>query len=278
MKKDFSKESAHYIHPYIQNPQHPVTIDVIGAGGTGSMVLTHLARINAAMLSLGHRGIYVRCFDGDVVTEGNMARQLYSPADQGMYKASVLVSRINNFFGYNWKAIPEFWPNKDVKEPFGANIFMTCVDSVAERLKIHNQLKGMDQFPDQHLPLYQIDFGNDHSHGQVFLSTLSQIDQPKDSKFEGRSTLPGFIERYKITEKKLRQYDYGQNLIKGYPNFHTGSCSVAEALLTQDLFINSFVANYGCNLLWKMFRETVLQYHGVYVNLAPVQTAEIPIK
>ena len=33
----------HYIDNYLINPQHPVTVNLIGAGGTGSQVLTGLA-------------------------------------------------------------------------------------------------------------------------------------------------------------------------------------------------------------------------------------------
>jgi len=35
---------VHYIDNYLLNPQHPVTVNLIGAGGTGSQVLTCLAR------------------------------------------------------------------------------------------------------------------------------------------------------------------------------------------------------------------------------------------
>lgn len=31
---------VHYIDNYLINPQHPVTVNLIGAGGTGSQVLT----------------------------------------------------------------------------------------------------------------------------------------------------------------------------------------------------------------------------------------------
>ena len=37
---------VHYIDNYLINPQHPVTVNLIGAGGTGSQVLTCLARLD----------------------------------------------------------------------------------------------------------------------------------------------------------------------------------------------------------------------------------------
>ncbi len=45
------------------------------------------------------------------------------------------------------------------------------------------------------------------------------------------------------------------------------SCSLAEALEKQDLFINSTLAQLGCNLLWKMFRHGMLEHRGLYLNL-----------
>ena len=44
---------VHYIDNYLINPQHPVTVNVIGAGGTGSQVLTCLARFDTALRGLG---------------------------------------------------------------------------------------------------------------------------------------------------------------------------------------------------------------------------------
>ena len=39
---------VHYIDNYLLNPQHPVTVNLIGAGGTGSQVLTCLARLDVS--------------------------------------------------------------------------------------------------------------------------------------------------------------------------------------------------------------------------------------
>lgn len=33
------------------------------------------------------------------------------------------------------------------------------------------------------------------------------------------------------------------------------SCSLAEALERQDLYINSILAQVGCDILWRMFKE-----------------------
>lgn len=42
-------KKIHYTDRYLLNPHHPVTVFVIGAGGTGSQVATNLARMSIAL-------------------------------------------------------------------------------------------------------------------------------------------------------------------------------------------------------------------------------------
>ena len=99
----------HFTDNYIINPRHPITVNLIGAGGTGSQMLQSLARIDYALYKLGHPGLNVRVFDNDIVTEANIGRQLFSPNDVGLNKADVLVTRINTFFGVNWESVSELY-------------------------------------------------------------------------------------------------------------------------------------------------------------------------
>lgn len=55
------------------------------------------------------------------------------------------------------------------------------------------------------------------------------------------------------------------------------SYSLAEALEKQDLFINSTLAQLGCNILWKMFRYGMIKHHGLYLNLETLRTNPIPV-
>ena len=91
-------KKIHYTDRYLLNPYHPVTVFVIGAGGTGSQVATGLARISVALQALGHPGLHVTVFDPDTVTEANIGRQLFSGSELGLNKAAALVTRINRFF------------------------------------------------------------------------------------------------------------------------------------------------------------------------------------
>ena len=114
---------THFTHEYILNPSHRVTVNLIGAGGTGSQVLSALARMDYALYKLGHPGLHVTVYDDDVVTDANIGRQLFRGADIGQNKANVLVTRINTFFGVDWEAVSErYGENKQQ-----ANITITCV-------------------------------------------------------------------------------------------------------------------------------------------------------
>lgn len=55
------------------------------------------------------------------------------------------------------------------------------------------------------------------------------------------------------------------------------SCSLAEALQKQDLFINSMLAQTGCDILWRMLREGRTFYRGAYLNLDTLRINPIPV-
>ena len=184
-------KAIHYTDNYLINPTHPVTINLIGCGGTGSQVLTSLARMNQALVNLGHMGFLVRVFDGDEVTQANIGRQMFSPSDIGQNKATVLVSRVNRFFGLDWESCPQRYgsENFDKKsKQLGANILITCVDTAKSRIEIANLQNEHWLFYEKSnvnpysVPFYWLDFGNSKHTGQVVLGTLKEIKQPKSKE------------------------------------------------------------------------------------------------
>lgn len=50
------KKRYHYTDKYLLNPSHPVTVIMIGCGGTGCRVLTSLAMMDASLQALGASG------------------------------------------------------------------------------------------------------------------------------------------------------------------------------------------------------------------------------
>lgn len=241
---------VHYTDAYLMNPVHKVTVDLVGLGGTGSIVLTNLARINEALTGLGHPGLHVRAWDDDLVTEFNKGRQLFSSSDLGINKAMVLVTRINRFFGYSWQAIPEKYTGT-----MTSNILITCVDSARARLMIGEKMKKVKKAREPvDDPYYWLDIGNLQKTGQCVLGTLQQVKQPRKTGESCRAVLPDVVKKFPQL-KRINEDDQGP------------SCSLAEALQRQDLFINSTLAQFGCNLLWKLMREGGIRYQGCYVNM-----------
>ena len=264
----------HYTHNYLVNPRHPVTVNLIGAGGTGSQVLTNLARLDVTMRNLGHPGLFVSLYDPDVVTEANIGRQLFGESDLGMNKAVCLITRINNFFGNNWLAKPELYPdiNSWDRQEDSANIIITCTDNTKSRLDLWTILKEYRKanrddkwnYVDFNTPLYWLDFGNAQATGQVVLGSIpKKINQPSSQLYQTVPSLKVVTEMVKYSG--IKDEDSGP------------SCSLAEALEKQDLFINSTLAQLGCNLLWKLFRNGMIEHHGLYLNLNTMKVNPIPV-
>jgi len=260
---------VHYTDRYLMNPQHPVTVNLIGAGGTGSQVLTCLARLDVTLRALNHPGLFVTMYDPDEVTEANIGRQLFGYSDFGLNKAVCLISRINNFFGNDWRAVPYLFPSsaKEATKDNPANITITCTDNVKSRLDMWNFLKAVrnnGNYTDYKTPLYWMDFGNAQTTGQIIMGTVQKkIPQPKSKQYKTVESLKVITEYVKYSSVKVEESG--------------SSCSLAEALQKQDLFINSTLAQLGCNILWKMFRQGMIEYQGLYMNLDNMKVNPIPV-
>ncbi len=240
----------HFTHNYLLNPQHRLSVAVIGAGGTGSQVMAELARIDYALYKLGHPGIHVTLYDDDVVTEANIGRQLFSPSDVGLSKSMVLIDRINSFFGVDWKSCKNRYP---LGKANTNNITITCVDNVNSRISIGEHIRSYCGNDDMRTSYYWIDCGNQTDRGQVVLGTIKNINQPQSDSVESVSSLKCVDELFDLTQ--VDEKDSGP------------SCSLAEALSKQDLFVNSMLAQVCCNLLWKLITEGGIDYQGAFVNL-----------
>ncbi|WP_374175269.1 PRTRC system ThiF family protein [Flavobacterium tructae] len=263
------QKAVHYAHNYLINPTNPVTVNLIGAGGTGSRMLTELARMNHSLIALEHAGLQINLFDGDLVTEANQGRQLFADTEVGLPKAVALVNRINRFFGTNWKAVTEQFSTANLKSLPNrgrADIYISCVDSVSARFDISDFLQnciGHSAF-ERAKSLYWLDIGNAQNTGQAVLSTIGEIQQPNSNLYRTISNLPMVTDEFK-------------ELLEAQTDNNEPSCSLAEALEKQDLFINSTLANMGASLLWKLFREGMTSHRGFFLNLANFRSEPIAV-
>ena len=251
------KSNVHFTDSELISPTNQISVNLIGAGGTGSQMLTALARTNHALIELHHAGLSVRLWDDDVISEANLGRQLFAESELGLHKSVALVHRINRFFGTNWKAeMVKFEKDRFGRLPEKATITISCVDSVQARFNVAEILKEkMDYGSYRNEPKYWMDFGNSQFTGQVLLSTIGNIRQPNSEKYETVANFPF------VTE------EFGELLKKSETKDETPSCSLAEALEKQDLYINSVLAQMGSSLLWNLFRNGMTENRGFFLNL-----------
>lgn len=251
------KQKIHYTPDYLINTPHPITVNVIGAGGNGSQVVQGLARMHVTLQALGKPGLLVCLYDDDKVTEANQGRQLFSQTDIGRYKAEVLITRINRFYGTGWL-------NENCKYNYkqysSTNIVISCVDTASARQKISHVWKDKKTLKDWEVPYYWLDLGNSAKSGQVILGSSGSTEQPKSKKFD--------------TVRKLPTVDKEFDL-KSIKDDNEPSCSIAEAIEKQDLFINPIVSYMGLNLLWKLFKDYSIVHRGYYINLETGKTNPI---
>lgn len=250
---------THFTAEYLCAPVHPITVDLVGCGGSGSIMLSCLASINSALISLGRTGLHVTAYDPDEVSEANLGRQLFSPADLGCNKADVLITRFNRIFGTTWESIPEKYRYNNE-----TNIIISCTDNVASRKYISSKFptnKEQTSAP-EHCNYYWLDLGNGRYSGQAILGS-SIIRQPKSQKFETVEQLPTVMQLYKLTKRDEKESG--------------PSCSLAEALEKQDLFINRTVATAAADLLWKLFTPGHIEINGFFTNLEQMRTVPVEI-
>lgn len=261
--------AIHYTDNYLINPTNPITVNLIGAGGTGSNMLMALAKMNHSLIALGHSGLHLNLFDDDSVTTANQGRQLFADAELGLPKAVALINRINRFFGTNWKAVIEQFSTTNLKllpNQGKANIYISCVDTASARFDIANALDNFTEHNswERNKSLYWLDIGNSRHTGQVILSTIGNIQQPHSKLFETVSNLHYVTEEFR-------------ELLESQDDNNEPSCSLTEALEKQDLFINSTLANMGASLLWKLFRDGMTQHRGFFLNLSEFRSQPIMV-
>lgn len=258
MKGTKGKTSWHPIAPELASAERWGVV-VVGAGGNGSQMVAGLAQMHQAMRALGHPGgLAVRVYDDDTVSEANVGRQLYSLADVGLNKAIVAVNRVNLFYGLDWEAVPRRFPNESGGisyhcRPAGSSrvhLLISCVDTAAARRSIHQAI-----WRSRHeAPLYWLDLGNGKHDGQVILG------QPDNGLSKGKGKeVPARLPCITDLFPDLLDDDFQED--------DTPSCSLAEALAHQDLFINRAVSTFALELLWALFRNAGVSYHGTFLNL-----------
>ncbi len=240
------------IEPYFKNPMHPITVNVIGVGGTGSLVIPRLARMDFALKKMGHPGLMVFAYDADKVEENNVGRQNFVDCDLNRNKALTIIEKCNLGFGLLWKAKQKMYVPSTSNS---ANVNIICVDNAQFRVSYYEWLEEEKEkiryvFKKPH---YVIDAGNGKDFGQVIFYS------PYDEK--SKSLIDLFPDISSQDTEELQGI---------------AGCGYRDSLEKQDLFINDEMALAICRFLWKVFRSTSINQNGVMINQEKMK--QLPIK
>ncbi len=238
--------------------KRPVRFLVVGAGGTGSSFVMGLPYLHQAMRAWGHGyGLEVYLMDADLVSETNCVRQPFSTSDVGLNKATVLINRLNLFWGTHWTAIPSYFHERTLERSQDRNIdfLIGCVDTKAGRKAFESSFqRGLRTCR------YWLDFGNNAASGQYVLGQpLNGVNRRRADRLRTVAELFPEIVDVEAGESDLP------------------SCSAAEALDRQEPFINQTLANSALAMLAQFFRYGSLSYHGAFFNARTGQTSALPI-
>lgn len=224
--------------PELNSDNYIPTINVIGCGGTGSYVLSNLARINYTLKLLGRPGFHVTAIDNDVVSEYNIGRSMFSPVDIGQKKSVVLINRINRFYGFDFSV--------SSYDKFDCNILISCVDSIKSRIKIHKGYFLTNNITDYKKQYVLIDCGN------------SDYQSHCSYQIVGNPTI-------------LDLFTHRNNGVLPKDDKTAPSCSMQEALLRQSMNINMGVGLMVSKLIEDTF-DMGVKYNFLELNLETFTT------
>lgn len=110
-----------------------MNVHLVGCGFLGSLFGEELAKWSKALKLPMSWGFY----DPDVVSERNVANQLWSPADIGLGKAEALADRVGSYMGADWEGNLQVHPERVDESRLqwlkDANVIVCAVDNVPTR-------------------------------------------------------------------------------------------------------------------------------------------------
>ena len=243
-------DTRHYLPAAYGN--RTIKVLLVGCGGNGAQMLMGLAALDTALRAISSRSLHVVVADDDIVTEANLGRQPFYRCDIGNSKAHTLTERINLAHGLAWQAVHGRVPRAIGIR--GADIVITCVDTASARRAVGAAIADATV-----KPAYWLDLGNRATDGQFLLGC------PEGTPAKRQSRLPTVLEYFPELADD------------GAPEDDAPSCSVAEALDRQSLFVNRVVTSHALALLFDLLARGSVDHAGAFINLASGMAAPIPL-
>jgi PRTRC genetic system ThiF family protein len=242
--------SKHFLLPP-EWMQSAVRVALIGAGGTGSQLADALASMDSTLRRLGHPGLDVTVFDGDTVSASNVGRSRFCGPDVGNPKATLLVHRLNMFYGVAYRAVTRHFQKSDLGfQRF--DLIVTCTDKAKFRVDLSTWGRDAKN-------TLWLDTGNRAVDGQCVLGHLGQGQKDR---------LPNIVDLYRAELSG----EAGERADEDQP-----SCSTAEAIARQEWSVNRTSALVAADLLWALFRQGRITHHGAHFRVSPMQVTPLPI-
>ena len=139
-----------------------------------------------------------------------------------------------------------------------ADLVVVCVDSRASRRAVRQTLAKDG-------PLYVLDLGNGAHSGQAVLGQIgTEKRRGKREPVDGHLDLPD-------------PYTLLPELVAAGAEDDAPSCSLAEALERQELFVNDDVTRAAALILWNLLRRGRLEWHGAFVNSLTGRRSVVPV-
>lgn len=228
----------------------PVTVALVGAGGTGSDMLVRLAKLHRQLVALGSPGFEVTVYDPDVVSETNVGRQHFSPVAVGLNKAIALVHSINLAYCLDWEAIPRAFSVDTPTSGRRVDLLITCVDKAlfrAQLARAHRNTRTWTLWADT---------GNGTDSGNVVLGHLGKPNSDVRRLPNVFDLWPELADMTSADEQ-------------------APSCSAEESIQRQSWPVNQAASLLLAELLWTLMRNGKIDYHGYTFNLRPMTTSPI---
>jgi len=240
-----------------------VNIVLVGAGGTGSNLITSLGAIALGLKAIG-KTCTITIVDHDVVEEKNIGRQLFTARDIGKFKAAALAERLVAAYSVDASSVVKpiekgmlsrsatgERSNDYLMPSASLSVVIGAVDNPAARRAIHEAV-SID-------PFWWLDCGNDDYHGQVVMG-----NHHYSKKWVRRTVSAMNLTAY----LPLPSVVYPDLIVDPAKVKADKACAEAVAAGDQSLMINRMIASWAASLLYDFLLGEVT-YFGVAVNLRP---------